>query len=140
MRGLAVSSRQPYLFSCGEDKQVKCWDLEMNKVIAMPTMLYKDYNVLQVVRHYHGHLSGVYDLSLHPTIDILVTCGRDASARVRLLHIGYYYVYCVIDDQVWDMRTKACIHTLTGHTNTVACVKCQAANPQVSLLSLLSWY
>ena len=36
----------------------------------------------QVVRHYHGHLSGVYDLALHPTIDILVTCGRDASARV----------------------------------------------------------
>ena len=35
------------------------------------------------------------------------------------------------------MRTKACIHTLTGHTNTVACVKCQAANPQVSLLSVV---
>jgi len=34
------------------------------------------------------------------------------------------------------MRTKACIHTLTGHTNTVACVKCQAANPQVSPLSI----
>ena len=39
VRGLAVSSRQPYLFSCGEDKQVKCWDLEMNKVITMTTML-----------------------------------------------------------------------------------------------------
>ena len=34
VRGLAVSSRQPYLFSCGEDKQVKCWDLEYNKVKA----------------------------------------------------------------------------------------------------------
>ena len=32
VRGLAVSPRQPYLFSCGEDKQVKCWDLEQNKV------------------------------------------------------------------------------------------------------------
>ena len=32
VRGLAVSRRQPYLFSCGEDKQVKCWDLEYNKV------------------------------------------------------------------------------------------------------------
>lgn len=32
MRGVAVSSRSPYLFSCGEDKQVKCWDLEYNKV------------------------------------------------------------------------------------------------------------
>ena len=86
VRGLAVSSRQPYLFSCGEDKQVKCWDLEMNKVVAMPTMVYRGIIIitLQVVRHYHGHLSGVYDISLHPTIDVLVTCGRDASARVRL--------------------------------------------------------
>lgn len=33
VRGLAVSKRHPYLFSCGEDKQVKCWDLEYNKVI-----------------------------------------------------------------------------------------------------------
>lgn len=32
VRGVAVSSHSPYLFSCGEDKQVKCWDLEYNKV------------------------------------------------------------------------------------------------------------
>ena len=43
VRGLAFSPRYPYLFSAGEDKMVKCWDLETN----------------QVVRHYHGHLSGV---------------------------------------------------------------------------------
>lgn len=35
--------------------------------------------------------------------------------------------------QVWDMRTKACIHTLSAHTNTVADVVTQAANPQVIL-------
>lgn len=115
VRGLAVSNRHPYLFSCGEDKvrrallavsrtraltpwqMVKCWDLEANKVI----------------RHYHGHLSGVYALSLHPTLDVLVTSGRDASARV------------------WDMRTKAQIHVLSGHTATVADVKCQESDPQV---------
>ena len=116
VRGLAVSPRHPYLFSCGEDKvrpneyaavflilicffrqMVKCWDLEANKVI----------------RHYHGHLSGVYSLSLHPTLDVLVTAGRDASARV------------------WDMRTKAQIHVLSGHTGTVADVKCQESDPQV---------
>ena len=66
VRGLVVSPRHPYLFSCGEDRQVKCWDLEYNKVI----------------RHYHGHLSAVYDLALHPTIDVLVSCGRDSTARV----------------------------------------------------------
>lgn len=66
MRGLQVSPRHPYLFSCGEDRQVKCWDLEHNKV----------------VRHYHGHLSAVYSLALHPTIDVLLTAGRDSTARV----------------------------------------------------------
>jgi pleiotropic regulator 1 len=93
---------------------VKCWDLESNKVI----------------RHYHGHLSGVYSLrsvrspfivdcvdslsdSLHPTLDVLVTAGRDATARV------------------WDMRTKAQAMVLTGHTATVADVKCQDSDPQV---------
>lgn len=30
--GLAVSSRHPYMFSCSLDKEVKCWDLEHNKV------------------------------------------------------------------------------------------------------------
>lgn len=29
------------------------------------------------------------------------------------------------------MRTKASVHTLSGHTNAVATVKCQAAEPQV---------
>ena len=32
VRGVVVSPRQPYLFSCGEDKMVRCWDLEYNKV------------------------------------------------------------------------------------------------------------
>ena len=32
------------------------------------------------------------------------------------------------------MRSKAQIHALTGHTNTVAVIKCQAADPQVGRL------
>ncbi|CAG8569417.1 4692_t:CDS:2 [Acaulospora colombiana] len=96
VRGLAVSGRHPYLFSAAEDKMVKCWDLESNKVI----------------RHYHGHLSGV----LHPTLDVVVTAGRDATARV------------------WDMRTKAQAMLLAGHTATVADVKCQASDPQIESL------
>lgn len=45
-------------------------------------------NHAQVIRHYHGHLSGVYALAVHPTLDVLMTGGRDAVCRV------------------WDMRTK----------------------------------
>lgn len=45
------------------------WDMEQNKVI----------------RHFHGHLSGVFCLKLHPTLDLLITGGRDSVARVCLL-------------------------------------------------------
>lgn len=76
---------------------VKCWDLETNKVI----------------RHYHGHLSGVYSLSLHPTLDVLVTGGRDGVARV------------------WDMRTRTNVHVLGGHKGTISSIKCQEGDPQV---------
>ena len=41
--------------------------------------------VSQVIRHYHGHLSGVHTMAIHPTIDILVTGGRDSAARVSYI-------------------------------------------------------
>lgn len=81
---------------------VKCWDLETNKVI----------------RHYHGHLSGVYTLSLHPTLDVLATGGRDGVVRI------------------WDLRSRANIHVLSGHKGTVSDVKCQEADPQIISSSL----
>jgi WD40 repeat protein len=73
------------------------WDLEYNKVI----------------RHYHGHLSGVYSLALHPTLDILMTGGRDSVCRV------------------WDMRTKQQIHSLAGHENSVSSIIANSVDPQV---------
>lgn len=57
--------------------------------------------------------SPVHGTRLHPTLDVLVTAGRDASARV------------------WDMRTKAQVHILTGHTATISDVQCQESDPQV---------
>ena len=66
-----------------------------------------------MVRHYHGHLSGVYCAALHPTLDVLITGGRDSTARV------------------WDIRTKNQVHVLAGHTNTVVSLGTQNADPQV---------
>jgi pleiotropic regulator 1 len=74
------------------------WDLEQNKVI----------------RSYHGHLSGVFCCALHPTLDILVTGGRDAVCRV------------------WDIRTKQSIYTLSGHEDAVASLLTNGTDPQVS--------
>ena len=76
---------------------VKCWDLEYNKV----------------VRHYHGHLSGVFCLSLHPILDLLISGGRDSVARV------------------WDMRTKNQVHVLGGHVSTVSSILTAGIDPQV---------
>lgn len=71
----------------------------------------------QVIRHYHGHLSGVYALKLHPTLDILMTGGRDSVCRV------------------WDMRSKVQIHALSGHDDTVCSIISQSTDPQVWLTS-----
>lgn len=38
--GIAVSPRHPYMFSCGLDKMVKCWDLETNKVSTFAAIGY----------------------------------------------------------------------------------------------------
>jgi pleiotropic regulator 1 len=58
-------------------------------------------------------LSAVYALALHPTLDVLLTGGRDASCRV------------------WDMRTRTAIHVLTGHENAVSSILANSADPQV---------
>lgn len=55
---------------------------------------------LQVIRQYHGHLSGIYALALHPTLDILISGGRDSVARV------------------WDMRTKVQVRLPFGFLST----------------------
>ena len=59
-----------------------------------------------MIRSYHGHLSGVYCVTTHPTLDLLFTGGRDSVCRV------------------WDIRTKAEVMVLGGHRG-------QAGEPQV---------
>lgn len=66
-----------------------------------------------MIRNYHGHLSGVYAMSLHPTLDIIMTGGRDSVCRI------------------WDMRTKLQIFCLSGHDNTVCSILTRPTDPQV---------
>ena len=99
-----------------------------------------EYN--KVIRHYHGHLSGVYALALHPTIDVLVTAGRDSVARVRphggadaarplvAARLCSPCALCVVH-QVWDIRTKQAVHVLGGHQSTVGAVLTNPVDPQV---------
>jgi hypothetical protein len=76
----------------------------------------------QVIRHYHGHLSGVYSLALHPELDILLTGGRDSVCRV------------------WDMRTRVQVTDWTlvcwwwaASRYTTACIRMCLAQWSVAL-------
>lgn len=72
-------SQLPYFSDFAELIVKLGWDLEYNKVI----------------RSYHGHLSGVYCMKLHPTLDVLITGGRDSVARVRFLFCESRFVLTV---------------------------------------------
>ena len=136
VRGLAVSPRTTYMFSCAEDKMVKCWDLEQNKV----------------VRHYHGHLSGVYALALHPTLDLLVpqaatawrACGTCERRAVHVLAGHQNTVGAVLTNAVdpqtgsndcmiklWDLAAGKCMATMTNHK----VIRAPAAHPREFSLS-----
>lgn len=70
---------------------------------------------VQVIRQYHGHLSGVYCLKVHNDLSLLLTGGRDSVCRV------------------WDMRTKVQVHCLSGHDETVADILANTTRPEVSM-------
>lgn len=56
-------------------------------------------------------------MALHPTLDLLMTGGRDSVCRV------------------WDMRSKVQAHVLTGHDDTVCSILSQGSDPQASALT-----
>lgn len=107
VRALAVLARHPYLFSGGEDKTLRCWDLERTHALAGCQ-----------VRDYHGHVGGVYAVALHPELDLLFSAGRDSAIRV------------------WDMRSRAQVMVLTGHRNDVTSLATQTGDPQVCSASM----
>ena len=127
VRSVQFSPRHAYLFSAGEDKRVRCFDLEYNKV----------------VREYHGHTSAVYSMCLHPSLDLLVTGSRDTSVRVwdirtrAQVHLlgGHKETVTALQSQsldpqiisssedktvrLWDLAAGKCNVTLTHHKKGV---------------------
>ena len=56
---------------------------------------------------------------MHPTLDLLMTGGRDSVCRV------------------WDMRSKVQAFVLSGHDDTVCSILSQPTDPQVSCFNEL---
>ncbi|RCK55084.1 Pre-mRNA-splicing factor PRP46 [Candida viswanathii] len=107
VRSLCISKRFPYLFSGGEDKSLRCWDLERTNSPAGCQ-----------IRSYHGHLGGVYSIALHPELDLLFSGGKD----------------CVV--RVWDIRSRAEAMTLLGHQNDITSIQTDYSDPQVITSSM----
>ena len=61
-------------------------------------------------------------------VAMTATSGDQMSNQMVYLYCGLSFARAL---KVWDIRTKANVHTLSGHTNTVATVKCQASEPQI---------
>lgn len=80
------SQKVPYLFSGSEDKTLRCWDLE--KLNAAEGCQ---------IKNFHGHVGGIYAISLHPQLDVVLSGGRDAVVRI------------------WDIRATKEITLLSGH-------------------------
>lgn len=56
----------------------------------------------------------MYSVAAHPELDLVVSGSRDKTVRV------------------WDVRSRACAHTLSGHTAPVLSVCTQASEPQIA--------
>lgn len=59
VRALQVSPRHPYLFSAGEDRQVKCWDLEYNKV-AITISIFRVRNINKIFFRLSGTTTAIW--------------------------------------------------------------------------------
>ncbi|CAN6549079.1 unnamed protein product [Malus baccata var. baccata] len=102
------------VISGSADRTIKIWDVASGTLELSLTGHIGQIRSLAVIHSYHGHLSGVYSMALHPTLDVLVTGGRDSACRV------------------WDVRLKNVqVHALTGHEDAVCSLLTLPTDPQV---------
>ncbi len=103
VRSVAVEPGNKWFATGAGDRVIKIWNLASGELRLSLT----------------GHISTVRGLAVSPRHPYLFSCGEDKVCLDCVLNL------------TWDMRTKAQIHVLSGHTGTVADVKCQDSDPQV---------
>lgn len=154
VRGLDVSSRHPYLFSCGEDKQVKCASPRLPRDDARVQLLTSFLHHVSVCRLGPGDEPGGARLLRPPQRRVLPVGaphagpghdGRQGRLRAGACHATMHpcshgrpahphthtRAHCPLWPQVWDMRTRREVHTLVGHKSAVYSVATQSLDPQV---------
>uniref|UniRef100_A0A673HMM0 Pleiotropic regulator 1 n=1 Tax=Sinocyclocheilus rhinocerous TaxID=307959 RepID=A0A673HMM0_9TELE len=113
VRSIAVEPGNQWFVTGSADRTIKIWDLASGKLKLSLT----------------GHISTVRGVAVSTRSPYLFSCGEDK--QVKCWDLEYNKVQLLGTITVWDIRSKANVHTLSGHTNTVATVKCQSAEPQV---------
>ncbi|KNH07362.1 hypothetical protein XU18_1894 [Perkinsela sp. CCAP 1560/4] len=116
VRCLATSSEYPYIFSAGEDRDIRVWDLqgsvqrESDGTVRASKLL---GTANQTIAKLHGSLGCVYALSAHPRVPFLLASGgSDGAVRV------------------WDIRCNRCVFSFFGHKGTVETICTQPTEPQ----------
>lgn len=134
IRSVEVHPTQPYVLTSSDDMQVKMWDWEKQ---------------WQNVQSFDGHSHYVMMVKFNPKdSNTFASASLDKSVKIWSLGsslpnfsleghqagvncVDYFqggdkpYIASGSDDftvKIWDYQTKACVHTLSNHTNNVSAV------------------
>ena len=117
IHALATSSAYPYIFSAGEDRDIRIWDLQgggQQSADGPVSAAKLSGSVNQTVAKLHGSLGCVEALKAHPRVPyLLVSGGSDGAVRV------------------WDIRCNQCVQAFFGHEGTVETICVQPTEPQI---------